>query len=266
MNKLLILLGIIDHFKMSQCMIFCRTNVDCNNLESFLISHGGGSKFHGRIETGKESPYSCAVLAGMRSMDERRASLEAFKEGDIRFLICTDVAARGIDIKGLPYVINMMLPDQPENYIHRIGRVGRADNMGLAISIVAADGVKEQVWWHTCKNRGIGCTNRKGVEKGGCTKWFNETELLDGVVTRLHQPIRELSETFDLPEELAKLHIIYGETKISGEQEIKIEKGGNMVVKHHVEQLKSSVDELAEMEIMAQNSFLSLKLRFRQTL
>ena len=50
--------------------------------------------------------------------------LQAFKDGDIRFLICTDVAARGIDIAGLPFVINMTLPDRSEDYIHRVGRVG----------------------------------------------------------------------------------------------------------------------------------------------
>jgi superfamily II DNA/RNA helicase len=50
--------------------------------------------------------------------------VQAFKDGDIRFLICTDVAARGIDIAGLPYVINMTLPDRSEDYIHRVGRVG----------------------------------------------------------------------------------------------------------------------------------------------
>ena len=49
---------------------------------------------------------------------------QAFKDGDIRFLICTDVAARGIDIAGLPYVVNMTLPDRSEDYIHRVGRVG----------------------------------------------------------------------------------------------------------------------------------------------
>ena len=53
-------------------------------------------------------------------------ALQAFKDGDIRFLICTDVAARGIDIAGLPYVVNMTLPDRSEDYIHRVGRVGNA--------------------------------------------------------------------------------------------------------------------------------------------
>jgi hypothetical protein len=58
-------------------------------------------------------------------------------QGDVRFMLCTDVAARGLDVKELPYVINMTLPDRSEDYIHRVGRVGRADIMGLAVSIVA---------------------------------------------------------------------------------------------------------------------------------
>ena len=58
-------------------------------------------------------------------------------------MICTDVAARGIDINGLPYVINVTLPDEKQNYIHRIGRVGRADRMGLAISLVC---IFKKIW------------------------------------------------------------------------------------------------------------------------
>ena len=60
-----------------------------------------------------------------------------FKQMEVRFLICTDVAARGIDIKGLPFMLNVTLPDEKSNYVHRIGRVGRAERMGLAISLVA---------------------------------------------------------------------------------------------------------------------------------
>jgi ATP-dependent RNA helicase DDX1 len=52
-------------------------------------------------------------------------------------LICTDVAARGLDIKGMPFIINVTLPDEKSNYVHRIGRVGRAERMGLAISLVS---------------------------------------------------------------------------------------------------------------------------------
>ena len=70
-------------------------------------------------------------------------SLIHSQNGEVRFLICTDVAARGIDITGIPYVINITLPDDKQNYTHRIGRVGRAEKMGLAISIVST--VKEKV-------------------------------------------------------------------------------------------------------------------------
>lgn len=129
---------VIDAFNMEQVLVFCRTNFDCDNLERFLNERGGGGKrFKGKVESGVENRYSCVVLAGQRSVEERRAALKAFKEGDVRILICTDVAARGIDIQGLPYVINMTLPDRSEDYIHRVGRVGRADTMGLAISLVS---------------------------------------------------------------------------------------------------------------------------------
>ena len=83
-------------------------------------------------------------------MEERRRNLAAFKGGAVRLLICTDVAARGIDIDSLPFVINMSLTDRCEDYIHRVGRVGRADKMGLAISIVSSS-AKERVWFCTQK-------------------------------------------------------------------------------------------------------------------
>lgn len=145
---------------------------------------GGGARFRGAMEKGKENPYSCAVLAGMRSMEERRRNLDAFREGDVRFLIATDVAARGLDIKELPFVVNMCLPDEPENYIHRIGRVGRAERMGLAISLVAT--VKEKVWYHSnCKDRGRNCSNAKLLDRGGCATWYDEPALLRAVQKRL---------------------------------------------------------------------------------
>jgi ATP-dependent helicase YprA (DUF1998 family) len=66
--------------------------------------------------------------------------VQAFKDGDIRFLICTDVAARGIDIAGLPYVINMTLPDRSEDYIHRVGRVGELPCLHTHILTMCYDG------------------------------------------------------------------------------------------------------------------------------
>jgi ATP-dependent RNA helicase DDX1 len=256
-----VLLGIIDKFEMTQCMIFCRTNIDCDNLESFLTAHGGGSKFRGRVESGKEHKYSCCVLAGMRSMNERRAALEAFKEGEVRFLICTDVAARGIDIKNLPYVINMTLPDEAENYIHRIGRVGRAERMGLAISIVAGTntttgkGIREKVWYHKCKNRGAGCTNRKLASAGGCTIDYDEPSMLKAVEARLHMDdgIPEVSPEFELPKCIADLKTEYGELE-------QAPRGGQTNL--HIDLLRPAVAELGVMEVSSQSLFHSLQSQF----
>ena len=122
--KLSTFVKLVDSLKMDHCLVFCRTNFDCDNMEKHLNSLGGGRAFRGKAEKGKENPYSCVVLAGWRSVEERRDNLQAFKDGDVRFLIATDVAARGIDISGLPYVVNVTLPDSAANYIHRIGRVG----------------------------------------------------------------------------------------------------------------------------------------------
>ncbi len=105
----------------------------------------------------KEGEYSCAVLHGDRSPDERAANLSGFQQGRVRFLIATDVAARGIDVQGLPYMVNYSLPDKPEDYIHRTGRVGRAEAMGLAVSLVGTR--QEKVWFHTCPSKGKSCSD-----------------------------------------------------------------------------------------------------------
>ena len=97
---------------MSQAFIFVRTQLDCDHLEEYFLAVGSGAlstgggggrgKFAGKVEKGVENMYSCVVLHGGRSQAERQGNLDAFKDGDVRFLICTDVAARGLDIKGMP--------------------------------------------------------------------------------------------------------------------------------------------------------------------
>jgi ATP-dependent RNA helicase DDX1 len=215
--KPVILKEVIDSLKIDYAMIFCRTNVDCFNLEKYMISISDGwGGFKGEKEKGKENKYSCCVLSGMRSNADRSEALQAFKDGLVRFLICTDVAARGIDVKGLPYVINFTLPDKAENYIHRIGRVGRAECMGLAISIVSE--VKEKVWYHAnCKsnNRGGGkgsdCYNTALVENKGCAIWYDELGLLGEVESRLKETIETMEEGYKVsvppPFDLHQAHL-----------------------------------------------------------
>jgi ATP-dependent RNA helicase DDX1 len=94
----------LQALRMPRCLVFCRTNQDCDNLEVFLRGlHGseGGIYIDGNDgkNGGAKDPYSCAVLAGARSMEKRRAALRAFKEGQVRVLIATDVAARGVDVQ-----------------------------------------------------------------------------------------------------------------------------------------------------------------------
>jgi ATP-dependent RNA helicase DDX1 len=130
-----ILVSLLDTLATDMVMVFTRTKVDADNLEAYLVALDGGRKFRASSSAGPEGKYSCVVLHGDRTFAERREGLEAFREGRCRLLICTDVAARGIDITGLPLVVNMTMPDRVEDYFHRCGRVGRADAMGLAVSI-----------------------------------------------------------------------------------------------------------------------------------
>eukprot|EP01053_Blabericola_migrator_P000211 Blabericola_migrator_1__210@NODE_1055_length_5577_cov_147_372414_g725_i0_p1_GENE_NODE_1055_length_5577_cov_147_372414_g725_i0NODE_1055_length_5577_cov_147_372414_g725_i0_p1_ORF_typecomplete_len761_score140_94DEAD/PF00270_29/6_7e42DEAD/PF00270_29/2_2e03Helicase_C/PF00271_31/4_7e03Helicase_C/PF00271_31/1_4e21SPRY/PF00622_28/1_4e21ResIII/PF04851_15/0_31ResIII/PF04851_15/3_7e06Helicase_RecD/PF05127_14/2_7Helicase_RecD/PF05127_14/1_1e02Scm3/PF10384_9/0_3_NODE_1055_length_5577_cov_147_372414_g725_i010 len=189
---------IADKLKMESCMIFCRTNLDCDNFEKYLVSLGGNRGFSGKMEGGKENPYSCVVLAGMRQQEERIMNLQHFKDGDVRFLVCTDVAARGIDIKELPHLIMFTLPDDVDQWFHRVGRVGRADNMGLAISLVST--VKEKVWYHKCASRGKGCTNTRLTDQGGCCIWYDEPTILKTLEDRLGQPLPQMDpKTLSVP-------------------------------------------------------------------
>jgi ATP-dependent RNA helicase RhlE len=76
---------------------------------------------------------------GDRSQPERERALQMFKSGEVRVLVATDVAARGLDIESLPVVVNFEIPYDPEDYVHRIGRTGRAGKEGLAISLVSME-------------------------------------------------------------------------------------------------------------------------------
>ena len=103
-----------------QAFVFTNSKLGCARLARALERDG----------------LRCAALHGDKSQDERLKALEAFKAGEVDLLVCTDVAARGLDIKDVPAVFNHDLPFNPEDYVHRIGRTGRAGSSGLAISFV----------------------------------------------------------------------------------------------------------------------------------
>ncbi|XP_067055706.1 ATP-dependent RNA helicase DDX1-like [Acropora muricata] len=240
--KVKYLVEAINEHKMDQAIIFCRTKLDCDNAEHYLICLGGGPK-------AMVNEYSCVCLHSDRSPQERRANLQAFKDGEVRFLICTDVAARGIDISGVPFVVNVTFPDDKQNYVHRIGRVGRAERMGLAISLVSD--VKEKVWYHSCPSRGKSCSNTRLKEQGGCAIWYDERQYLADVEEHLGESISIVQPSMRVPANEFDGKVTYGEKR----------RGSGSLFDSHTAELAPSVRELAEMEFKAQTSFLSLQNR-----
>jgi ATP-dependent RNA helicase RhlE len=101
--------------------------------------HGANKLTRDLVKTGVRA----AAIHGNKSQAQRTKALEDFKRGKVEILVATDIASRGIDISELPMVINFDLPHVPEDYVHRIGRTGRAGTTGNAISLVCADESKQ---------------------------------------------------------------------------------------------------------------------------
>jgi ATP-dependent RNA helicase RhlE len=106
-----------------QVLVFTRTKIGATRLATWLDRRG----------------LNAVAIHSDRTQPERTRALEGFKTGDVRVLVATDVAARGLDIEDLPHVVNFELPWNPQDYIHRIGRTGRAGATGVAISLVCID-------------------------------------------------------------------------------------------------------------------------------
>ncbi|WP_348713483.1 DEAD/DEAH box helicase, partial [Acidovorax soli] len=122
-KKKALLAHIINEQNWSQVLVFTRTKFGANNVAEFLTKNG----------------VNAMALHGNKSQSARTQALAGFKSGDIRALVATDIAARGIDIDELPHVVNYEIPNVSEDYVHRIGRTGRAGNSGEAVSLVCMD-------------------------------------------------------------------------------------------------------------------------------
>ena len=118
-----ILLDFINHAEPERAIIFANRRDRTHKLVEYL----------------KKKQISCEGLAGDIPQKKRLSTLNKFKSGELKYLIATDVAGRGIHVDGVTHVINFELPDDAEDYVHRIGRTGRAGSLGTAISFVSED-------------------------------------------------------------------------------------------------------------------------------
>ena len=122
-DKRALLAHLLKRGSLAQVLVFVGTKFGASRLAHYLQRQG----------------IDATAIHGDKSQQQRTEALEAFKSGAVRVLVATDVAARGLDIDDLPHVINYELPHVPEDYVHRIGRTGRAGKEGEAISLVCAE-------------------------------------------------------------------------------------------------------------------------------
>ena len=124
-RKTELILDLIAGGRWQQVLVFTRTKHGANRLAEKMV----------------KADISAAAIHGNKSQGARTKALDGFKKGNVRVLVATDIAARGLDIPLLPHVVNYELPNVPEDYVHRIGRTGRAGASGIALSLVSLDEV-----------------------------------------------------------------------------------------------------------------------------
>ena len=118
-----LLLALLDHVHYQSVIVFCRTRRRADEAAHLL----------------KHNQHSVAVLHSDRTQKEREKALDGFRAGEFEVLVATDIAARGLDIQDVSHVINLDVPQHPEDYVHRIGRTGRATASGDAFTIMVAE-------------------------------------------------------------------------------------------------------------------------------
>jgi ATP-dependent RNA helicase RhlE len=126
-QKFDLLATLLDRTDFESVLIFCRTKIGADRVAARLKTH----------------KHSVAVMHADRNQSERQEALQGFKAGRYEVLVATDLAARGLDIAGVTHVVNFDVPENPEDYVHRIGRTGRAHHTGDAFTLVTEESVRD---------------------------------------------------------------------------------------------------------------------------
>lgn len=120
--------------KLNLLNLLLRRDADMTKVLLFVSTKQLANELFGQLEP--DFPEQAGVIHGNKAQNQRFDAVDRFTDGTFRILIATDIVARGIDVAGVSHVINFDLPETPENYVHRIGRTGRADQPGIAISFI----------------------------------------------------------------------------------------------------------------------------------
>ena len=176
-DKFEALCRIIDIEEAFYGLIFCRTKNDVDKIAAHMIDRG----------------YDAEALHGDVSQTQREKILERFKKQHITILVATDVAARGIDVQNLTHVINYALPQDPQSYVHRIGRTGRAGNEGTAITFITPPEYRRLMFIQKAAKTDIRKEKLPKIQ-----------EIIDVKKSRIRSEVDRLSQS-DIPENIYNL-------------------------------------------------------------
>jgi ATP-dependent RNA helicase DeaD len=220
------LVRLLDAYKPFKSIVFCRTRSDVDQLSRTLSDSG----------------FAAAPLHGDLEQRQRERVLGGLKEGRVQILVATDVAARGLNVSDVTHVFNYHLPHGTENYVHRIGRTGRAGNKGLALTLVTPSEFRRFKTIQSGSGTTIKAKRVPSLQDVKKTKLVEFSNILE------HQPVSKdakmlfesLGSQPSADMTLKLLSMVMGDLKVAGPERIGLDPEA---LKHHEERPKRDRDE-----------------------